>query len=108
MKKPLIAALLAASELLAFGAAQADEAKANEALAKEKGCMACHRLDAKMVGPAYREVARKYSDKDVDMLVDKVLNGSDGVWGPVMMTPNKATVSREDATTLVKWILTLK
>jgi cytochrome c len=103
MNKAPIAAVLALAGLAAFSSA----ALADEALAKKKGCMACHRLDRKLIGPAYKEVAQKYSQKDVGMLVDRIMNGSSGVWGPVMMVPNKG-ITKEEATQLVEWILSLK
>ena len=84
-------------------------ALASEELAKKHACLACHAVDKKVVGPAYKEVANKYrSDKQAeDKLVEKVKKGSTGVWGPVPMPPN-ANVSDADAHTLVKWILSMK
>ena len=96
--------LLLAAGLLSTGAAQADEA-----LAKAKNCLACHQIDKKIVGPSYKDVAKKYAgQKDAEAkLADKVIKGGSGVWGPVPMPPN-ATVKPEEATKLVKWILSLK
>lgn len=96
--------LLLAAGLLSTGAAQADEA-----LAKAKNCLACHTVDKKIVGPAYKDVAKKYAgQKDAEAkLVDKILKGGKGSWGEVPMPPN-ATVKPEEATKLVKWILSLK
>lgn len=85
---------------------------ANElALANTKGCMACHAVDKKVIGPSYKEVAAKYAgDKSASAkLVPKVLNGGSGVWGPVAMPANKtAGVTEADAKKLVGWILGLK
>jgi cytochrome c len=100
--KALYVSLLAVAGMLSAGAVQADEA-----LAKAKNCMACHSLDKKVVGPAYKEVAKKYTAKDEAKLVEKVLKGGKGSWGEVPMPPN-ATVKPEEATKLVKWILSLK
>ncbi|MET0029013.1 MAG: c-type cytochrome [Candidatus Thiodiazotropha sp.] len=77
-------------------------------LATQRGCSACHQVDNKVVGPAYKEVAAKYKGQEgaVDMLVAKVKAGGSGVWGPVPMPPN-AHVSDEDIKTVVEWILTL-
>jgi cytochrome c len=94
--------LLAAAGILSAGVAQADEA-----LAKAKNCLACHNVDKKVVGPSYKDVAKKYTAKDEAMLVEKVLKGGKGNWGPVPMPPN-AAVKPEEATKLVKWILSLK
>ncbi len=84
-------------------------AAANEELAKSKNCLACHQTDAKLVGPAYKEVAAKYKGDAAaeDMLVKKVLEGGVGVWGQVPMPPNSALVKPEEARTLVKWILSM-
>lgn len=104
-------ALLVAGSIVAggaFGQAKVD-AKAAEALAQKSGCIACHNVDKKIIGPAYKEVAAKYkADKDADkMLAGKVKAGGSGVWGPVPMPPN-AQVSDADIKTMVAWILSLK
>jgi cytochrome c len=102
MKRIVIAAALAAL-------AAAPAAFAQEALAQKSGCLACHAVDKKIVGPAYKEVANKYrNDKGAEAkLVDKVKKGGQGVWGPVPMPPN-TQVSDADIKSLVKWILSLK
>ncbi|MBI3730893.1 c-type cytochrome [Undibacterium sp. Ji83W] len=84
-------------------------AMANADLAKAKNCMACHAVDNKVVGPAYKDVAKKYAaDKTAEAkLVQKVLKGSSGVWGAIPM-PANAQVNEAEAKTLVKWILSLK
>ena len=96
--------VVAAAALLLAGTAQA-----NQALAKEKGCMNCHAIDAKTVGPGYKEVAAKYKgDKGAEAaLIEKVKKGSSGTWGMIPMPANTA-VSDADIKTLVKWILTTK
>jgi len=95
--------------LLAAAAVMATPALANEELAKKNACTACHAIDKKLVGPAYKEVAKKYKGdaKAEAMLVEKVKKGGTGVWGQVPMPPN-ASVKDEDIKTLVKWILSLK
>ena len=82
---------------------------ANQQLAQQKNCMACHAVDKKVVGPAYKDVAGKYAgQKDaVDKLTQKVLNGGSGVWGAVPM-PANPQVTEAEAKTLVNWILTQK
>ena len=84
-------------------------AAANEELAKKHNCLACHSVDKKVVGPAYKEVADKYrGDKTAEAkLVDKVKKGGVGVWGQIPMPPN-ATVPDADVKALVKWILSQK
>jgi len=96
--------------LLATGlAVLAAPALANEELAKKNACTACHAIDKKLVGPAYKDVAKKYAgDATAEAkLVEKVKKGGVGVWGQVPMPPN-ASVKDEDIKTLVKWVLSLK
>ena len=81
-------------------------AMADEAMMKAKGCVACHKIDGKLIGPSYKEVAAKYTAADVDKLAEKVQKGDKGVWGAIPMTPNKVTP--EEAKQLVTWILSLK
>ena len=102
--KAIYVSLLAAAGILSAGAVQADEA-----LAKAKNCLACHSVDKKIVGPAYKDVAKKYAgQKDAEAkLAEKVIKGGKGAWGEVPMPPNPA-VKPEEATKLVKWILSLK
>jgi cytochrome c len=94
---------------LAAALAFAGNAFASEELAKKHNCTACHKVDAKLVGPAYKDVAAKYkADKKAEAaLFDKVKKGSMGVWGPVPMPPN-AAVPDEDIKKLVKWVLAVK
>lgn len=104
MKNILAFSAAAAAIVLASGAQAQDPAK----LAQEKGCLACHQIDKKLVGPAYKDVAAKYrNDKNaLPKLVKKVREGGQGVWGQVPMPPNQ--VSEKEAQTLVKWVLSQK
>ncbi|MHB8667138.1 MAG: c-type cytochrome [Burkholderiales bacterium] len=90
-------------------AASAGNALAQEALAKKYNCLACHSIDKKVVGPAYKDVAAKYrGDAGAEArLVAKVKNGGAGVWGPIPMPPN-SSVPDADVKALVKWVLSLK
>ena len=103
MKKVLIGAV-AASALLLAGVAQADAD-----LAKNSGCLNCHNVDTKLVGPSLKDIAAKYADQaDASAyLADKIVKGSNGVWGPIPMPPN-AAVSADNAKVLADFILTLK
>lgn len=97
--------------LLALGAAltlQSALALDGEALFKSKTCVACHTIDAKLVGPGYKEVAAKYAGKaDASAtLVKSIKEGSTGKWGAIPMPANQVT--DEEAKTLADWILTLK
>jgi cytochrome c len=104
MKRTILAVLSAAVTLAVTSPAFADEA-----LAKAKNCMACHAIDKKVVGPAYKDVAKKYAGdaKAADMLATKVIKGGAGVWGPVPM-PANAQVNDAESKKLVAWILSLK
>jgi cytochrome c len=84
-------------------------AHAQEELAKKHACLACHAVDKKLVGPAYKDVAAKYrGDAGAEAkLVEKVKKGSQGTWGQVPMPPN-ASVPDADVRALVKWILSQK
>jgi cytochrome c len=104
--KALLLAIVAASSMLV--AAQVNAADAS-ALAQKSGCLACHTVDKKVLGPAYKDVAAKYKgDKTAEAkLVAKVKAGGSGVWGPMPMPPMAAQVKEADITTIVQWILSL-
>ena len=89
----------AAAILLAAAPAMADEA-----MAKAKGCTACHDVKKKLVGPAYADVAKKYKGdaKAQETMVGSILKGSQGKYGPVPMPPNKVTDA--EAKKLAAWI----
>ncbi|CAN5909460.1 c-type cytochrome [soil metagenome] len=95
-----VAGIAATATMPAF--AQAD-------LAQKKNCMACHAVDKKLVGPAYKDVAAKYAGQAdaVDKLAAKVVKGGAGVWGPVPM-PANPQVTEAEAKQLVQWVLSQK
>ncbi|MDR2206594.1 MAG: cytochrome C [Flavobacteriaceae bacterium] len=76
-------------------------------LIKGMDCLTCHTEDTKLVGPAYREVAAKYSEADLDLLAKKIIDGGQGVWGEIPMAPH-AGLSEDNAKLMVKYILSLK
>jgi len=82
--------------------------KAAEEMMKRDGCTACHAIDKKVIGPAYKDVAMKYKDdKDaLTRLTAKVKKGGSGVWVQTAMPPN-FLVKDDDIKQLVTWILTL-
>ena len=104
MKRVLLPALISAAAMLTLAPAFADQA-----LATSKNCMACHSVDKKVVGPSYKDVAKKYAGdaKAAAMLEAKVIKGGAGVWGPVPM-PANAQVNAADSKKLVAWVLSLK
>jgi cytochrome c len=95
--------------IIAATAAIAAPAIADEALAKSKNCMACHAVDKKLVGPSYKDVAKKYAGdaKAADMLAAKIIKGGSGVWGAIPM-PANTQVSEADSKKLAAWVLSLK
>jgi cytochrome c len=102
--KALLLSVAAASLLLA-GQANADDAA--KALAQKSGCLACHSVEQKVLGPAYKDVAAKYKGKDMEAkLVAKVKAGGSGVWGPIPM-PAHPQVPEQDIKTIVRWVLSL-
>ena len=78
-------------------------------LAQKNACTACHAIDKKLVGPAYKDVAAKYAGQAgaVDKLAAKIQKGGSGVWGPVPM-PANTQVNEAEAKQLAAWVLTLK
>ena len=95
--------------MVAAGVLAAPVAQADEALFKKHNCVACHQADKKVIGPGYKEVAKKYKgQKDASAtLAAKVKKGGQGAWGQVPMPPN-AALPDADVRTLVKWILSIK
>jgi len=108
MKARLLGMVAAAGMLVAGSALAADET----ALAQKSGCMACHQVAAKVVGPAYKDVAKKYAGDAgaVDKLTKKVIAGGKDTWGPVPMPPKggNASVSDADIKKIVAWVMSLK
>ena len=93
----------------ALTAALAAPAQADEALATAKNCMSCHKVDKKLVGPSYKEVAAKYAGQAgaVDKLAAKIMKGGSGVFGAVPM-PANTQVNDAEAKKLAAWVLSLK
>ncbi|MGA9211265.1 c-type cytochrome [Kaistella sp.] len=77
------------------------------ALIEGADCLTCHKVDAKLVGPSYQEVADKYTEADLDMLANKIIDGGKGNWGEIPMTPHTG-MSKENAKKMVEYILSLK
>jgi cytochrome c len=71
-------------------------------------CLACHQFNAKSIGPAYMDVARKYHGDSTATarLVRKIRGGGSGVWGKVNM-PAHPALTDEQASTMVAYILSL-
>lgn len=85
--------------------------------AKTLGCIACHALDKKLVGPSWQDIANRYRGKGVktftyngkeypliEGLVMKVSKGGSGNWGTLPMPPNDSTGKRKaEITELVEF-----
>jgi cytochrome c len=99
MKSRILFAALACTAIATPAFAQLD-------LAQKSGCTACHAVDKKLVGPAYKDVAAKYKGdaKAQAALEEKVKKGGVGVWGQVPMPPN-SSVADADVKKLVSWVL---
>ena len=118
--KPIAAALSASVFLSVMSLASA--AQASEKLASDKGCLACHQTNKKLVGPAYEVVAATYADKTSeqykkfvalndkkltiqDYIARNIKNGGAGKWGPIPMPPQ--AVTEDEAKALAKWVVSL-
>ena len=80
------------------------------ALIAASDCLTCHKVDERLTGPSYREVANKYASQApgvIPELADKIVKGGSGVWGEVPMLPHPS-ISQDDAEKMVKYILLLK
>ena len=95
------------SSMVAPGAG--DPAPKGLSLIEQQDCKTCHKVDVKLVGPAYKEVAQKYpnTEENVNMLADKIIKGGSGNWGEVAMLPHPS-ISKEDAKEMASYILSLK
>lgn len=102
MKRSLLLCVVMSAFASSGAFAQAD-------LAKAKNCMACHAVANKLVGPSYKDVAAKYNGQKgaEDKLVQKIMKGGAGTWGPVPM-PANPQVSEAEARSLAKWVMAQK
>ncbi len=108
LRTTLLLPLLAAATYMTVFPAHAED---GEAIIKKARCVACHAVDSKRVGPAYKDVAAKYKGdaKAPGELFDKVRHGGSGNWGQVPMIPHPADkISDEDLKTAIHWILSLQ
>jgi cytochrome c len=82
---------------------------ADMALANSKNCMSCHHSDRKVVGPAMKEIAKRYANEPLALatLTTKIQKGGAGVWGVVPM-PANPQVSEAEAQKLAAWVLSLR
>ena len=109
MVKKITSLLSAAAPLFALAASPTYAGAADDgaALAAKHACAACHSIDKKIIGPAYKEVSAKYkgNKEALELLEKKVRDGGSGVWGAIPMPPHKGKVSDADIKTIVTWVL---
>lgn len=86
-----------------------DQGTDGEKLIAKSDCIGCHKIDKKLIGPSYLEIAKKYplNDKNVAYLSGKIIKGGSGVWGAVPMSAH-GSIKKEDAKSMAKYILSLK
>ena len=106
-----IIAMLCLSALSLIVTARASAAISDADAAKlmaKYNCQACHQVDKQLVGPAFRDIAKKYKADAgaASKLQAKVKNGSSGVWGAIAMPPND--VPSADLQALIEWVMSLK
>ncbi|MBG6061732.1 cytochrome c [Flavobacterium sp. CG_9.1] len=85
------------------------QASDGEKLIAKSDCIGCHKLDKKLIGPSYLEIAKKYpqTDKNVAYLTGKIIKGGSGVWGAIPMSAH-ASLKKDDAKSMAIYILSLK
>lgn len=90
----------------AAGPAKAPGEGAAQALAlmQKHACVACHGLENKLIGPSFRDVAKKYAARPdaADYLANKIKSGGSGVWGAIPM-PGQ-TLGEADAQAIARWL----
>lgn len=85
-----------------------DLIKQGEALVGQSDCKTCHHIENKIVGPAHKEVAKKYefTQANVTYLAGKIKTGGAGVWGDIPMTAHP-DLSQADAEKMAMYVLSL-
>ena len=75
-------------------------------LSRARGCMGCHGMLRKQVGPGFAQVAERYNDDASASvrLAIKIRAGSVGAWGRVIM-PQQTQVTEAEARLLAEWVL---
>lgn len=103
--KVLLSVVAAGLIGLAMPVAQAAD---GAALAQKGGCMACHGIDKKILGPSFKDVSAKYKGKGAEAaLIKKVKEGGSGAWGAMPMPPNTGKLSDDEFKSVVGWILSV-
>lgn len=102
--KSVIVSMIAAAGLMVAGSVLADD---GAALLKKGNCMGCHKMEGKLVGPGFKEVAAKYKGDAgaAAHLETKITKGGAGAWGTMPM-PAMSNVKPEDVKAMVAYIMT--
>ena len=110
MKAQWVSIAAATAVLMFAGQASATDAEAGKALLKKGGCLNCHAIDTKVMGPAFKDISAKYAgNADAKAkLAGVIKNGSKGAWGPEDTMPAMKKVSDEDGAAMVDFILSIK
>ena len=90
--------LIVIAVVAAAAVASAGMANAQEALAKSSGCMNCHAMDTKKMGPSFKDIAAKFKGK-ADAEATLVANISAAKGHPAVKAKG------DDLTGIVKWML---
>lgn len=118
MKIKIIAAIIALGSLCSFSEYESiptgysDVKKVDpsdgELIMKKLDCATCHKIDKKVIGPSYLDIAKKYpdNDKSISYLSDKIIKGGSGVWGAIPMAAH-SSLKKDDAKKIAKYILSL-
>jgi len=77
-----------------------------ESLMRRSDCFSCHKMNERVLGPAFHEVAQKYSGDSgaLELLMNKVKVGGSGTWGPIAMNPHPS-LSERDLREMIRTIL---
>lgn len=100
---------LIGTAFVTIASAQAPDARPALEVAKKSGCLVCHGVDKKIVGPAWRDVGTRYAGDGAaaDRLIAKIKQGGSGAWGSLAMPPHPQ-VSNDDVKLLVRYVLSLR
>jgi cytochrome c len=82
-------------------------AQASADLARSKNCLACHAVERKLVGPSFKDIAGRYTERDLAHMTNVIQRGGSGRWGPIPM-PGNAAITPEEASSLARWVLEQK
>jgi cytochrome c len=108
-KKPLAKEIKDVPQIKAVENSDLENIKNGEVLISKSDCFACHKVQDKVLGPSYKDIADKYAKNkaNIDYLVNKVIVGGSGVWGAIPMSPHP-NLSDDDARDMILYILSLK